>query len=82
MKLPTEPDQTPTLLFNPSKADFVCQYNGKDVILPSRVITEYPKWLADHIAKHLAQKLALEEKSGLHFADRVNTWKERIYVKL
>lgn len=92
--IPTAPDITPTLLFNPSKSDFtwpMADDTGKhDYILPSRQIVTFPKYLADHLAKHLAQKLASENtttitKDGsvrLHYEERYKRELERIYVEL
>ncbi len=79
---PAQTDITPTLLFNPSKSDFICFYDKKSYVLPSRVITTFPKYLADHMAKHLASKLALEDESGLHFDDKYNKLLEKIYVTI
>ncbi len=80
--IPKEPDITPTFLYNPSKDDFIYPYNGQDQFMPSREITTFPKFLADHLAKHLAQKLALEDGSKIHYEDRLARWLDKIYVKL
>lgn len=80
--IPTEPDITPTYLRNPSKEDFICHWDGKEIVLPSRVITSYPKWLADHIAKNLARKLASEDEERLHFDIKYDKWLAEIYVNL
>lgn len=82
MALPTKPDETPTLIFNPSKEDFIYPFSGVDHTLPSRQIVTHPKYLADHLAKHLASKLALAEGPGLHYEDRYKRQLEKIYVTL
>ncbi len=84
--IPTQPDETPTLLFNPSKDDFedkIATVDGgqQTLLLPSRVITEFPKYVADHVAKHLARKLALDDDPKRHFEDRYQEWLDKIYVK-
>jgi hypothetical protein len=81
--LPTEPDQTKTFLYNPSKNDFLWPYDGVDQTLPSRKIVSFPKYLADHLAKHLAQKLALEDGgSGSQYEFDYKKWIKQIYVEI
>jgi len=93
--LPTQKDETPTLLRNPTKQDFKHQMANdenipKEYVLPSRKIVSFPKYIADHLAKHLAQKMALEEQTVLtaegsvkiHYEDRFKRALENIYVVL
>lgn len=80
--LPTHPDDTPTYIFNPDKADFTHNFNGEPHTLPSRKIVTLPKWLADHLAKHLASKLATEDSEKIHFEERVKKWYKQIYVTI
>lgn len=80
--LPTRPDDTPMYLFNPAKADFTHNYDGKPYTLPSRKIVQHPKWLADHLAKHLASKLATEDSEKIHFEERMKKWYKVIYVSI
>jgi hypothetical protein len=81
--LPSEPDITPTHIYNPSKEDFTWQWDGSDYLLPARgKILTFPKWLADHLAKHLANKLAQEDDSRGHHEEKVKKWLSRIYIEL
>jgi hypothetical protein len=80
--LPTEPDQTKTYIYNPTKDDFTWPYAGQDYTLPSRKIVDFPKYLALHLAKHLAQKMALEDDSGRHYEDRFNKYLAEILVQV
>lgn len=80
--LPTHPDETPILLFNPSRDDFTHPFDGKPYTLPSRKIVTHPKWLADHLAKHLASKLATLDSEKIHFEERMKKWYKQIYVTI
>ena len=82
MNLPTTPDITTTYIYNPTKEDFNYPFDRKNYTMPSMKISNFPKYLADHLAKHLAQKLALTESSKIHYEDRLNKWLEVIYVKI
>ncbi len=82
MDLPKEPDTTPQYYYNPSKEDFTYPFNGKDFTFPSRKIVQFPKFLGDHLAKHLASKLALEEETKIHYEDKVKRWLNKINVKI
>lgn len=65
MRLPTGPDITPTNIFNPTLRDFTCTYVEKnkpiEYTIKSLETATFPKYLADHIVKHLAQKIALDK---------------------
>lgn len=62
MPLSTQPDITPVSLYNPSKEDFTITWDGEPTKpLRAGEIETYPKWLADHIAKHLCKKLIAEK---------------------
>lgn len=87
VRLPTGPDLTPTYLYNPTKEDFSCIHANDDntpqtYTLPSRHIVTLPKYLADHVGRKLAQKMALEEDSRLAYEIRFNKALEKIIVKL
>jgi len=83
--IPTSPDTTETLLYNPSKRDFTYPMaDDNNVIqqytLPSRTISKFPKYIADHLAKHLAQTLASEGDPKVNYIERYNEWISKIYV--
>lgn len=80
MRLPDGPNEEPTSLYNPTKDDFTCQWGGKDYTIPSRTIESYPKWLADHIANHLAQKMALDDGRSIAFEYRYKEAMDKIYI--
>lgn len=82
MRLPNGPNETPTNLYNPTKEDFTCKWEGKDYTIPSRQLVTHPKWLADHIAKHLAQKIALEDDRGLAYEYRLKEAMDKIIVTI
>ncbi len=82
MDLPNKPDEILTYYFNPSKEDFTYPFNGIDYTLPSRKIVSFPKYLGDHLAKHLASKLALNDSHKLHYEDRYKKWMGKIEVKI
>jgi len=85
--VPEKPDETPTLLFNPSKKDFTWPFADDNNVkhsytLPSRQIVKFPKYIADHLAKHLASKLALEESPKVHYEERFKRHLKQIYVTI
>lgn len=55
-ELPNGPNNTPTSLYNPFSEDFTTLWDGKPYTIKSREIDTFPKWLADHIKKGLAEK--------------------------
>jgi hypothetical protein len=85
-RLPDGPDNTPTNIYNPTKKDFSCTYAEEKIpitfTLPSRQMKTFPKYLADHIAKHLARQIALENDSGLMFELRLKEAMDKITVTL
>lgn len=80
-RLQTQPDLSPTPIFNPSLEQFVFKYNRtEEYILVPYGIETYPKWLADKIASALADTII--GKQGVrknHELDREELLKE-IYV--
>ncbi len=52
-----QPDETPVSLYNPDKEDFTITWAGEPHTIHAGEIETYPKWLADHMAKHLCKKL-------------------------
>jgi hypothetical protein len=81
-ELPTQPDETLTYLFNPSKEDFTYPFAGINYTMPSRKIIQFPKYLADHLAKHLSSKLALTDDNKIHFEERQKKWLDKIMVRI
>lgn len=84
-RLPLGPDKTLTHLYNPTKADFVYPMADDNNIqqmytLPSRQIVSFPKYIADHLLKHLAQNIALEDDSGLAYEIRYKRAMDKILV--
>jgi hypothetical protein len=62
---PLKQDDTPTNIFNPLSEDFTWtmanEQNEKvEYTMPSMSISTFPKYLADHMARHLAQKIAMK----------------------
>lgn len=53
-RLPTQPNLSPTNLFNPSLEPFTFIYAKEVYIFPSYSIRTYPKYLADKMASALA----------------------------
>ena len=79
-RLPTQPNQTPVSLFNPSLEAFEFIYDKEAHILPAYGIETYPKWLADRMATSLADTII--SKRGVvknHSLDKEELLKE-IYV--
>lgn len=66
-QLPNGPDLTPTSLYNPGKEDFTITWAGEPHTLHAGEIETYPKWLADHIAKHLCKKLIGEHGIKINY---------------
>lgn len=56
-RLPTQPNLSPTPLFNPSLEEFTFSYDGKTYTLPAFGIEKFPKYLADKMAKRLADTI-------------------------
>ena len=86
-QLLTEPDQTETLLYNPTTDDFsfICADNNNDkheYILRGMEITKLPKYLADMGASKLAEKLVWERGIKTNYQDDKNKILEELYVKL
>lgn len=64
-RLPDGPNTTLKYLFNPLTEDFTTTYANDankpiTYTCPSMKISEFPTYLADHIAKHLAQKIVFK----------------------
>lgn len=57
-------------------------WNGEKYIIPSRKIVSYPKYLADHFAKHIASKIAQEDPRRIGFEDKLKRAYELVYVQL
>jgi hypothetical protein len=58
-------DDTPTNLFNPLSTDFSWKIANEaneiiEYTMPSMAISTFPKYLADHMARHLAQVIAMK----------------------
>jgi hypothetical protein len=71
-RLPTGPNTEPTFIYNPLREDFKCLQAGVDniqteYVIPSRQMKSFPKYVADHITRHLAQRIALERTDGLSY---------------
>ena len=80
-RLQTKPNETPTPLFNPSLEAFEFVYDRVTHILPAYGIETYPRYLADKMAKSLADTII--GKRGViknHELDKSELLKE-IYVK-
>jgi hypothetical protein len=80
-RLQTQPNLSPTPIFNPSLEAFVFTYDKKDHTLPAYGIETYPKYLADRMARRLADEIIA--KRGIiknHEFDREELLKQ-IYVK-
>lgn len=62
MELPTEPNRKPKAIFNPSRDDFSVEYLDDENIphtytIKSMQLRSFPTYIADHIVKHLSQKI-------------------------
>ncbi len=83
MQLPTQPNQTPRSLYNPSKEDFTEKWDGKDVkTLHAGEIETYPTWLADHIAKSLCHKLVMERGIKTNYEQDYKEMMKQIVVEI
>ena len=51
------------ILFNPIDEDFVHNFNGEPYTLPAKGSKAFSKFVAFHLAKHLASKLVVAEVS-------------------
>lgn len=79
-RLPTQPNQTPTPIFNPSLEEFRYTYEGTEYVLAPYGIETYPKYLADRMANRLADEII--SKQGVrknHQLDKDELLKQ-IYV--
>jgi len=80
-RLPKSPNLTPVSLFNPSLESFEFTYDKKVYVLPAYGIETFPKYLADKMARSLADTII--GKRGVmknHQLDKEELLKE-IYVK-
>ena len=58
-------DETPIDFFNPLASDFSVEYRHEDNIptvytVPAQSIAQHPKYLADHIIKHLVDAVMID----------------------
>ena len=83
MQLPTQPNQTPKSLYNPSKEDFTARWDSKDVkTLHAGEIETYPTWLANHIARDLCHKLVMERGIKTNYEADFKEMMQQIEVNL
>lgn len=62
MRLPQGPNLTPKHIWNPLATDFTTTYANENnepisYTCPSLRISTFPTYIADHMAKHLAQEI-------------------------
>lgn len=67
-------DETPKSLYNPLTEDFTVTYrDDNNTPIPYTIhageIETFPKYLADHIEKHLAQKLVFDRGMKPNYED-------------
>lgn len=80
-RLPTSPNLTPKSLFNPSLESFTFIYDKKEYILPAFGIDTFPTYIADRLARSLADHII--SKRGViknHSLDKEELLQE-IYIK-
>lgn len=87
MQLPTKPDTTKTYLYNPTKSDFMTTYANEDnepivYTLRSEELKEFPKYIADHIAEHLAHEIVMTRGVKTNYDDDKKKVFEEIYADL
>ncbi len=73
-RLPEGPDITPKHIWNPLIDDFTTTYANEDNIpipytCPSLKISQFPTYIANHIAKQLAQKIVFERGIKTNYED-------------
>lgn len=65
-------------LYNPLRTDFTWNWAGENNVpqpytIPSLGIATFPVRIADHLAKHLAQKIVLDRGVRTNYEDEYNT---------
>ena len=51
-----------------------------EYVITSRQIVSFPKYIADHLAKHLAQEIATETEGGLAYEYKYKAAMDKILV--
>lgn len=82
MRLPSQPDITPTPIYNPDKSDFTIAWNEEPHTIHAGEIETYPKWLADHIAKHLCNHLVMKRGIRVNYDEDYKEMMAQIIVNI
>lgn len=79
-RLQTQPNLSPTTIFNPSLEVFTFEYDGEKYVLAPYDVVPFPKYLADKMASRLADEIiARRGVMKNHELDKQELLKE-IYV--
>jgi len=79
---PPKPDSSPKYLWNPLSEDYHTAYDSKPYTVRSLEISEFPAYIANKIAKNLAQYIVLKRGVKTNYEDEYNAALEEITVKL
>lgn len=82
MRLPSQPDKTPTSIYNPDKSDFTITWNEEPNTIHAGEIETYPKWLADHIAKHLCKYLIMKRGIRINYEADYEDMMKQIQIEI
>lgn len=88
MQLIAETDETPTTIYNPLKEDFDVFFAHDNeaptkYTIHSQEAQTYPKYLADHIAKHLTHAVVMKRGVKTNYTDEFNkVLRDEVMVKL
>jgi hypothetical protein len=80
-RLQTQPNLSPTPLFNPSLEEFVFTYDKEIYTLPAYGIETYPKYLADRMASTLADTIISKQGVRKNYELDKEELLQQIYVK-
>lgn len=67
-------------IYNPDTEPFTCRYDGVEYTIKDLDFAEFPQYIADHIAKHLADKLYLTKAHRTNHDDDIAEIMKGIYV--
>lgn len=84
-RIPSEPDITPTSIYNPMTEDFTTTYANEDnepipYTCPAQEISTFPAYIANKIKKNLAQVIVFKRGVKTNYEDDYNEVLKEISV--
>ena len=67
-------------VFNPTTKDFKWKYNRKEYTIPKGEVKEFKYHLAQHLAKHLIDKIMTENSLNTRPSKERKMWEKKILI--